>query len=169
VPVTGEGTDAVATIAVFKDISLEKRAARKARNFNVGVAGVSWMMTGLVFGAYAYHQRGVRISCEDAYAREESQTIEFKSTLRWDSESQKANKELERAVVKTIAAFLNTDGGVLLIGVDDEKKVLGLEGDYKTLPEKPNKDGFELALQQALSKAMVLIPMYGTCASAFAT
>jgi hypothetical protein len=43
---------------------------------------------------------------------------------------------------------------VLLIGVDDKKKVLGLEGDYKTLKEKPKKDGFELTLQQTPTKAV---------------
>jgi predicted HTH transcriptional regulator len=61
---------------------------------------------------------------------------------------------MEGAVIKTVAAFLNTDGGVLLIGVNDRKQVLGLEADYKTLTTKPNKDGFELALQQVLSKAI---------------
>jgi predicted HTH transcriptional regulator len=48
---------------------------------------------------------------------------------------------MEDAIVKTVAAFLNTDGGTLLIGVDDQGNVLGLEDDYPHV--KPtNGDGF---------------------------
>jgi hypothetical protein len=149
-----EGIDPIATVVVFKNISLERRIVRKARTFNAAAAGMSWLITGIVFGIYGYSQRGIRISCEEAYSRDECQTIEFKSSLRWDHESQERTKIMEGAVVKTVAAFLNTDGGVLLIGVNDKKQVLGLEADYKTLTTKPNKDGFELALQQVLSKAL---------------
>ncbi len=35
--------------------------------------------------------------------------------------------------MKTIAAFGNTDGGIFLIGVDDDKNILGLENDFQTL------------------------------------
>jgi len=54
----------------------------------------------------------------------------------------KVNKNLERAAMKTVAAFLNSSGGQLVIGVDDEKKTLGLDKDYDTLG-RPNADGFE--------------------------
>ncbi len=73
----------------------------------------------------------------------ESQTLEFKSTARWDLRENRVNKNLEQAVVKTTAAFLNTEGGTLLIGVSDEGQILGLHQDYKTLGKKPNRDGFE--------------------------
>ena len=38
-------------------------------------------------------------------------------------------KEIEHAALKTVAAFLNTDGGTLLIGVNDQGEILGLEND----------------------------------------
>ncbi len=50
----------------------------------------------------------------------ESETLEFKSTLRYNINSGSYDKKIEHAVIKTIAGFLNTDGGILLIGIDDD-------------------------------------------------
>lgn len=68
--------------------------------------------------------------------------LEYKQTLRYDLRRQCVSKDVERAVVKTIAGFMNADGGTLIIGVDDESKVTGLKNDYETLAKK-NRDGFE--------------------------
>lgn len=59
----------------------------------------------------------------------ESNIIEFKSTLRWNIYAERMDKDIEHSVLKTIAAFLNTDGGSLIIGIDDGKRALGLEMD----------------------------------------
>jgi hypothetical protein len=62
----------------------------------------------------------------------ESQTVEFKSTLRRPLEGEgdgELEKKLNLACLKTAAAFLNTAGGDLLIGVDDDGRVLGLYAD----------------------------------------
>ena len=59
----------------------------------------------------------------------ESATLEFKSTLQWDIVQQKQSKGLRKSVLKTIAAFLNSDGGTLVIGVDDSGNVLGISND----------------------------------------
>lgn len=50
---------------------------------------------------------------------------------------------MEYVIMKTVAAFLNTEGGTLLIGVDDNGKITGLKADYKTLGKKQDKDVFE--------------------------
>jgi predicted HTH transcriptional regulator len=52
---------------------------------------------------------------------------------------------MEEAILKTVTAFLNSDGGILLIGVDDDGNILGLQNDYQTLKKK-DRDGFELWL-----------------------
>lgn len=39
------------------------------------------------------------------------------------------DREIENAVQKTIVAFCNTNGGELLIGVADDKTILGIEHD----------------------------------------
>ena len=73
----------------------------------------------------------------------ESATLEFKSSARWDIQQNQVNKALEAVVVKTVAAFLNSEGGTLLIGVDDHGNILGLQHDYQTLAKKPDRDGYE--------------------------
>jgi hypothetical protein len=80
----------------------------------------------------------------------ESTLLEFKSSFRWDVNAGKVNRNLENVVVKTLAAFLNSDGGTLLIGVDDNGDVVGLENDYKHL-KKHNRDGFEQAIMTLIS------------------
>ena len=86
----------------------------------------------------------------DIIAKVESNTLEFKSSLRWDRKLSQVNRVLEMSVIKTINGFLNTDGGALLIGIDDSKQIVGIEDDYKTL-QKPDRDGFELLLTQLIS------------------
>lgn len=72
----------------------------------------------------------------------ESFLLEFKESLRYDIRKGEVNKEMERMILKTIVAFLNTDGGTLLIGVKDNGEIVGLEKDFESLPKK-NRDGFE--------------------------
>jgi Schlafen, AlbA_2/MmeI, DNA-methyltransferase domain len=73
----------------------------------------------------------------------ENATVEFKSSARWDLKQDTQNKAMEHVIVKTVAAFLNTDGGTLLIGVDDSATVSGLQNDYKTLGKHQDRDGYE--------------------------
>ncbi|HAJ37095.1 MAG TPA: hypothetical protein DCL15_15555, partial [Chloroflexi bacterium] len=72
----------------------------------------------------------------------EGEFIEFKASLMWDYRKQSVNKELHEPVMKNLVGFMNSRGGLLLIGVDDEGSVLGIEPDLKTL-RKPGVDGFE--------------------------
>ena len=59
----------------------------------------------------------------------EQERLEFKSTLRWNLKAGRAGKEIELAVLKTVAAFLNSEGGILMIGVGDNGDILGIESD----------------------------------------
>ncbi len=72
----------------------------------------------------------------------EHERLEFKSTFRWDVRNHNVNKMLEKAVMKTVAAFLNSQGGSLMIGVDDQHRVTGLAQDFATLGRR-DADGFE--------------------------
>jgi len=83
------------------------------------------------------------VSIEDLIEEGESDELEFKSSLRWDVCDGCVNKKLEEVIIKTVAAFTNSDGGTLLIGVDDDGNVLGLENDYAALGNA-DKDKFEL-------------------------
>lgn len=59
----------------------------------------------------------------------ESEDVEFKSTLRTNLHTGEADRRMEMAVLKTLAAFLNTGGGTLVIGVHDDGTPLGIEAD----------------------------------------
>ena len=61
--------------------------------------------------------------------RGEGRTIEFKSTMRMNLHTQKPGKEIELAWLKAVVAFMNTDGGTLLLGVSDDGDLVGLEPD----------------------------------------
>lgn len=80
----------------------------------------------------------------------ENKAVEFKSSLRYDYATKGANKSLVRDIAKTISAFLNTAGGTLIVGVNDNGEVLGVEKDLSTLGEKSNADGWELALRNGI-------------------
>ena len=95
----------------------------------------------------AMDEHGVRHLIADG----ENKRVEFKSSLRWDMDEGKVNKVLEDVVVKTIAGFLNTEGGTLLIGVDNTGGAIGLAGDYGTLNGQ-SRDAFELHLQQIVAR-----------------
>jgi hypothetical protein len=93
-------------------------------------------------------------SISDLVAAGESQTLEFKSSARWNVRSGSPDKKLEHAITKTVCAFLNAEGGTLLIGVDDDGHAIGLDNDYRTLGSKANRDGYELFLRQLLVNSL---------------
>lgn len=79
----------------------------------------------------------------------ENDRVEFKSSLRWDIKKNCVNKELQKSVAKTIAAFLNTNGGTLFIGVEDDCSINGIENDINSLKSK-SIDDFEQSLIQVI-------------------
>ena len=83
----------------------------------------------------------------------EDDRLEFKSSFRYDYKQQKVNKALENVIAKTIAGFMNTQGGSLLIGVADDGNVLGLEPDYNTLSRK-DSDGFTQLITSTIAEKM---------------
>jgi len=59
----------------------------------------------------------------------ESSKLEFKSTLRTNLKTGKTDKAIELAWLKSVAAFMNSEGGTLLIGVNDDSGIEGIEAD----------------------------------------
>ena len=91
------------------------------------------------------------VTLENMIADGESDGLEFKASLRWDYELGNVNKKLEEVVLKTVAAFANAQGGTLLIGVEDDRTVLGLEHDYVSLGNV-DRDRFEIHLRNLLNQ-----------------
>lgn len=85
--------------------------------------------------------------------RGESQSCEFKSTGRVNLRSGEQDPRIEWAVLKSIAGFMNADGGTLLIGVADDGAVVGIERDFPFV-KHGNRDGWELWLTTLVAAAL---------------
>jgi hypothetical protein len=83
----------------------------------------------------------------------ESATLEFKSTFRWDLREGHINRSLETVVMKTLAGYMNSRGGTLLMGVADDGAIVGLDSDYSAL-KKPGRDGFEQLLMTSVASKL---------------
>lgn len=82
--------------------------------------------------------------------RGEDDGLEFKSSFRYDYRQQKVNKVLENVIMKTVAGFMNAQGGSLLIGVADDGNILGLEADFNSLNRK-DSDGYTQLLMSTIA------------------
>jgi predicted HTH transcriptional regulator len=71
----------------------------------------------------------VQMPVADLIQLGESATLEFKSSFEWDMKQDKHVPQLSQTCVKSVAAFLNSSGGVLLVGVADDGSIVGLERD----------------------------------------
>jgi hypothetical protein len=99
----------------------------------------------------AQDAEGKRIEPEEIIllTNNEGATLEFKPSARWDYYQNRNNPDLQKALIKTVAAFLNTEGGTLLIGVADNAKILGLKQDFATL-QNPKSDDYLLFLNNII-------------------
>jgi hypothetical protein len=82
-------------------------------------------------------------------AQGEHEGVEFKSSARWNYKRGDRDPEMELVVARAVAGLLNGNGGTLLVGVDDDGNVLGLDRDYRLLPER-NRDKYQLWLSDFL-------------------
>lgn len=69
----------------------------------------------------------------------ESREIEFKETFSLDVKKKTKEKYIELSSLKTIVAFLNTEGGTLLIGVKDDGGIVGIDNEIKQLYKNTDK------------------------------
>jgi predicted HTH transcriptional regulator len=83
----------------------------------------------------------------------ERENVEFKASLRFDYKSRTANKELAKAVAKTICGFMNSDGGYLFVGISDDGQVVGIDGDL-SLSAKRSVDAFLSTFYQLVSDSI---------------
>ena len=89
----------------------------------------------------------------DLIAAGETDRVEFKSTARYNAHTQAADPRLEHVVLKTIGGFANATGGTLLVGVNDDGELLGLDGDLSVM-KKPDVDRYQLWLTDLLETAI---------------
>ena len=139
-------------------VSAALHGGRPKKTVFYGLAGmVLSLSAAAVFSSLIERQREIaRLSSalegdlRVVIAKGESADLEFKSTFRWDLKENKVNRALEGVILKTLAGYMNGNGGTLLIGVADDGTIVGLDQDYRTL-KKQDRDGFEQALMTAVA------------------
>lgn len=92
-------------------------------------------------------------------AQGEGPNLEFKETLFLNTAINKEDQKITDSSLKAVAAFLNTNGGTLLIGVADKGEIKGIERDYQFCKKgKQNDDGFELKFRDILNSRLKPYP-----------
>tara|TARA_R110001632_G_scaffold232806_3_gene374723 strand:- start:686 stop:1390 length:705 start_codon:yes stop_codon:yes gene_type:complete len=117
------------------------------------VSGFFWSQLKKKDNLINVQQRLLYRDIAEIIADGENEKVEFKSSIRYDYLRKITNRDLELVIAKTIVGFMNTKGGKLIIGVDDDGNILGLENDFKTLKHK-NKDGYEREVFRIISKQL---------------
>ncbi len=79
----------------------------------------------------------------------ESKSLEFKQTFDLCLKEKTKQKYVEQSCLKTIVGFLNTDGGVLLIGVEDSGLIPGIDEERKMF-HKDSNDRYLLYLKDKI-------------------
>ena len=96
------------------------------------------LMAGIIRKAYEQLDGGPAVSVQGEsvsldlatiVAGGEADRVEFKATLRTNLHTGEKDRRMENAVIKTIAGFLNTHGGTLIIGVSDDGNPVGIGAD----------------------------------------
>ena len=100
-----------------------------------------------------YFETDLVVRIERDIRRGESEWLEFKSTAYRNLHTSDKDVRMRDSVVKTIAAFLNTEGGTLLVGVGDAGDAIGIEQDYPFV-KGGNRDGWERWLTDTLISAL---------------
>jgi len=117
----------------------------------VGTVGVL-----LLVDRYAWLRRRPTQSARELIAAGESARVEFKSSARYNMHSKQRDERLELVIAKTVSAFANSDGGVLLIGVDDDGVPVGLANDLQFM-KQPDLDRYELWLRDLLAATIGVV------------
>jgi hypothetical protein len=63
----------------------------------------------------------------------ESQKIEYKETFCMNNSTYINDTNIELSAMKTLVAFLNTNGGTLIVGINDSRQIIGVEKEVNDL------------------------------------
>ncbi|MBD3157352.1 MAG: hypothetical protein GF309_01060 [Candidatus Lokiarchaeota archaeon] len=94
----------------------------------------------------AFRDKAKPSSLGELITQGESSRLELKPTMRYHLRARRRDSKVDKEIAKTLCALMNTEGGTLIIGVDDEGRAVGLDKDMATLSRgRKDRDGFEKA------------------------
>jgi len=131
---------------------LEKRRRLIAK---VIKAGFDKLVTGA--GPFVGKEPAVAVlpSVRDLINAQEGGNVEFKSSARYSVKPDIPEKVIHDGIVKTVAAFMNSEGGSLLIGVADDARVLGIDRDLQV--KSHNEDQHSVWLMTLLKERLGVV------------
>lgn len=91
-------------------------------------------------------------SVADLLHKMETFHVEFKASARVPENSEVPEKVINGEVIKTVAAFMNSEGGTLGIGITDDGDVLGIQPDLDL--KRHDLDGYQNWLTGLLVRAV---------------
>ena len=145
-PIFDANKRSVGTIIISKDTTLERQTIFLQNRFNILLVIISLVISlalAIIFTARELSRRHTKLTIEEALRIGESKTVEFKSTYQWNVNQGKQDNERRLDILKSIAGLLNTDGGNLYIGVEEDKlghlSLRGLDEDLKLLHDSKDK------------------------------
>jgi len=147
---------------VLEQIKSKPKTMRKDSSFesDLSLTALDRINTVLFEKEFASYEDFPVKKYTDLVKKKETGRIEFKSALRFNKTQQKILVVLEKKIVNTIVGFMNANGGVLLIGVNNDGKIVGLDGDYYSLGKgRQDSDGFRLRLSQLFETNGIKVPV----------
>jgi len=92
----------------------------------------------------------------------ETKKVEFKESLSWDKKKNTKEKYIEDAIIKTVAGFLNSDGGELFVGVDDNGSVVGITEEIEKFYKSKDKMllHFRNVIKKNLDESLIVFINY---------
>jgi len=149
-PILDLNSKTLGTIVVPKDITTEQQILNEQWKFNLALSASAFGVAVLI--AFYFIGREIvmpakRISLDEALLRkEENENIEFKPALDGDF----GNRDLRLEALKTIAAFMNTSGGTLFIGVLNDSTICGIQENLERF--NGSRDGYRRHLGHLIAE-----------------
>lgn len=142
----------VGTVIIPSNITLQQRAKDEQWKFSLFLSALSFAVAVLISVYFIGRELARNPSFEklpEALQTPENLNKEFKSSFQWDLRNNQQNLDERLKTLKTIVAFLNSDGGVLFIGVNDNGTVRGIENDLNLF--NGSTDKFQLQIRDLIS------------------
>lgn len=151
-PILDSKNKIVGTIVVPSEITLEQHALDELKKFNFALSALSFAVA-VFISLYFIGREIVRSPHFEKYPEAldtpENLRKEFKGSFQWDIRNNCKNPDERLKTLKTIVAFLNSEGGVLFIGINDNRTIRGIKEDLEFFSNSTDK--FLLQIRDLIS------------------
>ncbi|MBL8064640.1 MAG: ATP-binding protein [Chthonomonadaceae bacterium] len=90
---------------------------------------------------------------------EEGPKVELKAAFEWNVKKKEKSSDLRHGTLKTVAAFLNSQGGTIYLGIDDSGEISGLDEELAQLRDDHPEDMFENRLREFMKNHLDPLPL----------